>query len=228
MKSNKKGFFTNGFLSSFFQLFSINSVLYILASKSITFPHLVSGYYHIIRQQVEKLVLKLNSCSGWLMEWNASAAAAKAKCGNIKTCRDAELHLNCSFKQLLLVTELHFNLTTLALRHWGVEKPLISSSFVFSLVSKREFSASKVETVSSRDKDGVIGIWKRWQIYFQWIQKCLIDKQFSLIMERSCCFLSGNSVQQSDDDDDDDDYGDDDINVSNHAAVPFFLSSNLE
>ena len=121
MKSNKKGFFTNGFLSSFFKHFSINSVLYILASKSITFPHLVSGYYHIIRQQVEKLVLKLNSCSGWLMEWNASAAAAKAKCGNIKTCRDAELHLNCSFKQLLLVTELHFNLTTLALRHWGVE-----------------------------------------------------------------------------------------------------------
>ena len=48
------------------------------------------------------------------MEWNASAAAAaKAKCGNIKTCRDAELHLKCSFKQLLLVTELHFNLTTL-------------------------------------------------------------------------------------------------------------------
>ena len=91
------------------------------------------------------------------MEWNASAAAAaKAKCGNIKTCRDAELHLKCSFKQLLLVTELHFNLTTFALL--GVEKPLIPSSFVFSLVSKREFSASKVETVSSRDKDGVIGI----------------------------------------------------------------------
>ena len=35
-------------------------------------------------------------------------------------------------------------------------------------------------------------------------------------------------MQQSDDDDDDDDYGDDDINVSNRAAVPFFLSSNLE
>ena len=115
-----------------------------------------------------------------------------------------------------------FQLDYIALRHWGVEK------LVFSLVSKRDLSASKVETVSSRDKDGVIGIWKRWQIYFQWIQKCSVDKQFSLIMERSCCFLSGNSVQQSDDDDDDDDYGDDDINVSNHAAVPFFLSSNLE